>query len=84
MTETEEKGFEVQLMEKQLKFVEGLFENLRKNMEEHIKIKKVDGGYCNKNYMNKDHGKFALKRKIIFLRQELLNLEKMIDAERGW
>lgn len=71
-------------MEKQLKFVEGLFENLQKNMEEHIKSKKEDGGYWNKNYMNKDHGKFALKRKIIFLRQELLNLEKMIDAERGW
>lgn len=71
-------------MEKQLKFVEGLFENLRKNTEEHIKNKKVDGSCWNKSYMNKDHGKFALKRKIIFLRQELLNLEKMIDAERGW
>ena len=33
----------------------------------------------NGNYRNKNHSKTALKRKIIMLRQELLNLERMID-----
>lgn len=68
-------------MENQLKFVESLFENFLNNMKKHIKIKKESGGgYWTKNYMNKDHGKVALKRKITLLRQELLNLEKMLDS----
>ena len=67
-------------MENQLKFVGMLFENFMNNMKKHIKIKKENGGgYWTKNYMNKDHGKVALKRKITLLRQELLNLEKMLD-----
>lgn len=67
-------------MENQLKFVEALFENFLNNIKKHIKIKKEYGcGYFSKNYMNKDHGKVALKRKITLLRQELLNLEKMLD-----
>lgn len=67
-------------MENQLKFVESLFENFLNNMKKHIKIKKeCGGGYWTKNYMNRDHGKVALKRKITLLRQELLNLEKMLD-----
>ena len=67
-------------MENQLKFVEILFENFMKNAKKHIKIKKESGGgFCSENYMNKDHGKVALKRKITLLRQELMNLEKMLD-----
>jgi hypothetical protein len=31
--------------------------------------------------MNKNCGKTALKRKITLIRQELLNLEKMLDGE---
>jgi len=67
-------------MKSQINFVEALFENFLKNIKKHIKIKK-ESGYCywSKNYMNKDHGKVALKRKIKLLRQELLNLEKMLD-----
>lgn len=30
-------------------------------------------------YMDKNHGKTAIKRKITLLRQELLNLERMLD-----
>lgn len=68
-------------MEHQLKFVELLFVNFLNNMEKHIKIKKESGGnYWTKNYMNREHGKVALKRKITLLRQELLNLEKMLDS----
>lgn len=68
-------------MEEQLKFVEILFEKLLNNMKNHIKIKKESGGgYWTRNYMNREHGKVALKRKITLLRQELLNLEKMLDV----
>ena len=37
------------------------------------------GDGLNANYMDKNHSKTALKRKIIMLRQELLNLERMIE-----
>lgn len=68
-------------MENQLKFVEILFEKLINDIKKHIKIKKESGGnYWTKNYMNREHGKVALKRKITLLRQELLNLEKMLDS----
>ncbi len=69
-------------MEKQTTFVELLFNDLIKNVRTHIKIKSNEkGGYLwsSGNYMNKDHGKTALKRKITTIRQELLNLEKMLD-----
>lgn len=67
-------------MKKQLEFVKMLFANLAEEMAIHIEIKEKDGDmYFNDNYMNKNHGKHALKRKITLLRQELLNLEKMLD-----
>lgn len=67
-------------MKKQLEFVKMLFANFAEEMATHIKIKEKDGDmYFNDNYMNKNHGKYALKRKITLLRQELLNLEKMLD-----
>lgn len=67
-------------MDKQIKFIELLFENLLKNVKKHIEVDKSSGGhYFTENFMNKNHGKVALKRKITMLRQELLNLEKMLD-----
>ena len=41
----------------------------------------ANGGHDirNANYGNKNHGKTAIKRKITLLRQELLNLERMIE-----
>lgn len=66
-------------MKKQLEFVKMLFNNLAEEMAVHIKIREKDGRWSTENYMNKNHGKYALKRKITMLRQELLNLEKMLD-----
>lgn len=68
-------------MENQMKFVEALFNNLIKNFKVYISNEKKCGdNYCWDNFMNKNHGKVALKRKITMLRQELLNLEKMLDS----
>lgn len=67
-------------MDKQIKFIELLFENLVKNVKKHIEVhKKAGDSRWSANYMNKNHGKVALKRKITMLRQELSNLEKMLD-----
>lgn len=69
-------------MEKQFIFVEMLFNDLKKNIQKNLKNKKdAKKGYPWGNYMNRDCGKVALKRKITYLRQELLNLEKMIDTD---
>lgn len=71
-------------MKAQFDFVEALFVNFVLSMEEHMTNeieKKNTGAYCGKNYMNKNCGKVALKRKITMIRQELLNLEKMLDGE---
>lgn len=68
----------------QLAFVEALFINFRLYMKEHMDNEKANQGkpsYLNKNYQNKNCGKYALKRKITMIRQELLNLEKLIDKE---
>lgn len=69
-------------MKEKLTFVELLFKDLLKNVKIHIenreKAKKA-GLYYGENSMNKNFGKVALKRKITFLRQELLNLERMLD-----
>ena len=63
-------------MKKQLQFVVLLFEDLKENAMLYL----ANGGDgLNANYMDKNHSKTAMKRKIIMLRQELLNLERMID-----
>lgn len=62
----------------QASFVEALFVNFMISVKEHMENAK-EKGYFNKNYMNKNCGKVALKRKITMIRQELLNLEKLID-----
>lgn len=75
-----EKKPGVTVMDNQLKLIELLFANLLKNTKKHIEIEKIAGdSYWSENYRNKNHGKVALKRKITMLRQELLNLEKMLD-----
>lgn len=64
----------------QADFVETLFLNLILSVKEHIENEKNSKGtYWSKNYMNRNCGKYALKRKITALRQELLNLERMLD-----
>ena len=72
-------------MRKKLTFIEFLFKDLLENAKIHIKNEEdyeKDKKRCywnNLNFANKNHGKTALKRKITYLRQELLNFERMID-----
>lgn len=79
-------------MKEKLTFVELLFNDLLKNFNEHIRCReiykkeykqRIKGTLpyypCDNNSMNKNHGKVALKRKITLLRQELLNLERMLE-----
>lgn len=68
----------------QVDFVDALFINFSLSIKEHMDNEKeaktqATRFYDNKNYMNKNCGKVALKRKITMIRQELLNLEKMIE-----
>lgn len=83
-------------MKKQLEFVQVLFDNLQKNIKTYVDFKEsYDEQYekyrndktlrypIDENFMNKNHGKTVLKRKIISLRQELLNLERMLDDVRN-
>lgn len=69
-------------MDNQLRFVKYLFEDLMKNFEVHIENHKKGTVYWSKNFMNRNCGKYVLKRKITMIRQELLNLERMLDDER--
>lgn len=69
-------------MSKQLEFVKLLFANFMKDAAIYIKNHEKDGRWSIGNYMDKNHGKTALKRKITLLRQELLNLERMLDDEQ--
>lgn len=63
-------------MKRQLQFLTLLFEDLKVNVTLYL----ANGGNgFNANYRNKNHSKTALKRKIIMLRQELLNLERSLD-----
>lgn len=69
-------------MVEKLNFIQLLFNDLVRNVKIHIKNKenaKAAGRYFGDNLGNKNCGKTALKRKITYLRQELLNLERMLD-----
>lgn len=79
-------------MKEKLIFIEFMFKDLMENFKIHVGFKEIyeeekkkhmkgELSYWpyNSNFMNKNHGKVALKRKITFLRQELLNLEKMLE-----
>lgn len=64
----------------QIDFVDALFINFLLSVKEHMKNKQdAHCSYISKNYMDKNCGKYALKRKITMIRQELLNLEKLIE-----
>ena len=63
-------------MKRQLQFITLLFEDLKENATLYM----ANGGDgFNANYLDKNHSKTAIKRKIIMLRQELLNLERMLE-----
>ena len=80
-------------MKEKIMFIEFLFKDLIEKFKIHVehkeKYKKKEvkkyrnGDYpcfpSDWNYMDKNHGKVALKRKITYLRQMLLNLERMLD-----
>lgn len=69
-------------MKEKLAFVELLHKDLMKNAKIYATNKEKSKGagyYYSDNYANKNYGKVALKRKITYLRQELLNLERIID-----
>ena len=69
-------------MKNQIQLIELLAEKLVKNVKKYVEINNRSKGYYSSgNYMNKNHGKTALKRQILTLRQELLNLRDMIEKE---
>jgi len=64
------------IMKEQMQFIRALYSSLNKAANLYMANGGTgDGG----NYMDKNHGKTAIKRKITLLRQELLNLERMLD-----
>ena len=63
-------------MKRQLQYITILFEILKENA---ILYLANGGDGFNANYLDKNHSKTAIKRKIIMLRQELLNLERMLE-----
>lgn len=66
-------------MRKQVQLITLLFDDLKEN----LMLFMANGGHSigNCNWMDKNHGKTAIKRKITILRQELLNLEMMVDND---
>ena len=72
-------------MEEKINFIQMLYNDFMQNI--YLYIKSVSESKENsslyywspKHYMNKNYGKSVLKRKIILLRQELLNLEHLLD-----
>lgn len=66
-------------MKNQIQLIDLLAKKLVENARQHLKIYDLaKGNYFSDNYMNKNHGKTALKRQIVTLRQELKNLSDMI------
>ena len=81
-------------MKEKLTCIEFLFKDLLENAKKYAKNKEdykkdriqFKKGNCafyhsDWNYMSKNYGKTAIKRKITYLRQELLNLEKLMDGD---
>ena len=66
-------------MKNQIQLIDLLAKKLAENARQFLKISALaKGSYFSGNYMNKNHGKTALKRQIVTLRQELKNLSDMI------
>lgn len=67
-------------MKNQIQLIDLLAKKLVENARRHLKISDLaKGNYFSDNYMNKNHGKTALKRQIVTLRQELKNLSDMVE-----
>lgn len=64
-------------MKDQMQLITLLHKNLRESV--FFYAENVKTHYYDQVCGNKNHGKYAIKRKITMLRQELLNLERMID-----
>lgn len=67
-------------MKEQILFIGILWKNLEKSISKYLSGS--DGGkqpYNGGVFMDKNCSKTVLKRKITMLRQELLNLERMLD-----
>lgn len=70
------------MMDEQIKFIEMLYADLIKNTKQYAKAAENNSNYYHSGvFMNKNCGKSVLKKKIIFLRQELMNLAIMLDNE---
>lgn len=67
----------VRSLDKQLRFVNALYEDLNTNTR--LFITNGARSFLAANYMDKNHGKCALQRKITMLRQELLNLGMVLE-----
>lgn len=63
-------------MKKQFNFIKALFNDFEEDCSTHISRAEYLESILDRNC-----GKTALKRKIVMLRQELLNLSKEIDKE---
>lgn len=69
-------------MKNQIQLIDLLAKKLAENARQFLEISDLaKGSYFSDNYMNKNHGKTALKRQIVTLRQELKNLSDMIEKE---
>ena len=79
-------------MNEKLALIESLYKDFKGNAKVYAERKEINKkewaklrkgertcSPCDDNYMNKNCGKTALKRKIIYLRQELLNLSYMLE-----
>lgn len=65
-------------LKEQLYFCIVIVDNLKTSVSDFMKDQQ-HGYYSSTAYGNRNFGKTAIKRKITLLRNELLNLERMID-----
>ena len=74
-------------MKNKFSFVKMLYNDFNKNMSLYIKNEEEyinsrnPYPHWNENSNDRNHSKTSIKRKILVLRQELLNLSKKIDEE---
>lgn len=66
-------------MKSKAKLIKALHDDLQASVAAH-----VARGAWHENLGNADTGATALRRKIIYLRRELLNLKKELDREIPW
>lgn len=66
-------------IKKQMLFVNGLYYSIVESADAYCKEMDEKGKDWFACYMDKNNSKTAIKRKITMLRQELLNLERMVE-----